>query len=198
MEKDTEQKTTSGAQTQENTSPIPPALGDNNQGQKPAATPPNKPSEPAPAFDISKLSPEQLRDLKAALADIPERSQNKGHTVTVRRFNDQYVIGAGTSRTKSVLDPAEQKAVTKVTIPVLYLGAEKFDDVDYKEFMQSERVKCQVVSTREIKDREVHGIVYSQQLKREVEQDVTTRVTYYTVKLPNGETIELFEDAINL
>jgi len=157
----------------------------------------SKPAAPI-AFDISKLTPTELVQLKAMLAETPERQTDKGHTITVRRFNEKYVIGVGTARTRSVLDPIEQKPITKVTIPVLYLGADSFEDADYKEFMQSERVKCKVESTREIKDREVHGIVYSMELKREVEQVVNTCVRYYKVTLPTGEQIELFEDAVNL
>lgn len=167
----------------------------------PPAPPPAQPKpQPVPTvpFDINKLTADQLKQLKALLEDTPASMTQGRSTVTVRNFNDKYVIGIKNASSKTVLDPVEQRAVTKITIPVLYYGADDFVTEDYKEFMQSERVKCEVVSQREVRDRIVEGVVYSMELKKDVEQVVNTVVRFYTIKLPNGETIELFEDAINL
>lgn len=166
---------------------------------EPEPSPEPKP-QPVPTvpFDINKLTPDQLKQLKAALEETPSIASNGRMTVTVRRFNDKFVIGVKNASSRSVLDPIEQKAVTKISIPVLYYGAEDFVTEDYKDFMTSERVKCEVVSQREVKDRIIEGVVYSMELKKEVEQVVNTVVRFYTIKLPNGETIELFEDAVNL
>lgn len=166
--------------------------------QPPAPTDTVVPVAPQPVFDISKLTPDQLKELKAALAETPEKSQIGGHTITVRRFEDKYVVGILPSKTKTVLDPIEQKPVTKVTIPVMFYGEDNYVDFDYKEFMQWERVKCSVVSIREAKNIRIEGIVYSMERKREVEQVVNLVMRYYTVKLPNGQQIEMFEEACNL
>jgi hypothetical protein len=166
--------------------------------QTPPPPTPRQHAAPTVPFDINKLTPEQLKQLKAALEETPSIASNGRMTVTVRRFNEKLVIGVKNASSKSVLDPIEQKAVTKITIPVLYYGAEDFVIEDYKEFMSSERVKCEVLSQREVKDRIVEGVVYSMELKKDIEQVVNTVVRFYTIKLPNGETIELFEGAVNL
>lgn len=182
--------------------PKPPAPGTVSENDE-ADTPPPPPEPrvhetPTVPFDINKLTSEQLKQLKAALDETPSMPSKGRTTVTVRRFNDQLVIGIKNASSKTVLDPVEQKAVTKITVPVLFYGAKDFEVVDYKEFMQSERVKCEVVGSREVKDSYSEGVVYSQELKKEVEQIVHTVVRFYTVKLPNGKQIELFEDSVNL
>lgn len=181
--------------------PTPDPVPNPETKQEPEPTPapaPRQHAAPTVPFDINKLTPEQLKQLKAALEETPSIASNSRMTVTVRRFNEKIVIGVKNASSKSVLDPIEQKPVTKITIPVLYHGAKDFVTEDYKEFMTSERVKCEVVSQREVKDRIVEGVVYSMEMKKDVEQVVNTVVRFYTIKLPNGETIELFEDAVNL
>lgn len=153
---------------------------------------------PTVPFDINKLTSDQLKQLKSLLETTPSIASTGRPTITVRRFNGKFVVGVKNASSKSVLDPIEQKAVTKITIPVLYQGADDFVVEDYKDFMTSERVACEVVSQREIRDRIIEGVVYSQELKKEVEQIVNTIVHFYTIKLPTGEQIELFQDAVNL
>jgi hypothetical protein len=149
-------------------------------------------------IDLSKLTQDDLKRLKALLDETPETTGKMGRTITVRFHDDEYVVGIGQCRSSFVHDPVENKSVGKTVIPVLYFGEEKYKDVDYKDFMQSQRVKCEVLGERKVEDRIVEGIVYSMERKREVEQGLETCVRYYRVRLPNNEEIELFEDAVNL
>lgn len=157
-----------------------------------------EPVIPTVTFDINKLTPEQLKELKAKLEDTPSIASNDRHTITIRKFKGKFVIGVKNTSSKVELDTIEQKPVTKITIPVLYYGAKDFAIEDYKEFMSSERVKCEIVYQREVRGRISEGTVYSMELKKEVEQIVNTVVRFYTVRMPDGKEIELFEDAVNL
>lgn len=150
-------------------------------------------------FDFSKLSIEDLQALKARLDATPSKQGKKGNnTITLRRIDDRFVMKVGRARSKMVFDDLLDKKVEKFSIPVYFLGEKEPVEMDYTEFMQSERVTCEVLGIMSNKRPEVEGTVFSQELGVEVEQVVTYVDQVFKVKMPDGKILELKADSVNL
>lgn len=155
------------------------------------------PEEPTPAFDLAKLTPEQLIGLKAALEGVPSRLERKkgNPIVRLRRIDGRFVADFKDSYTEIYEDPNTHVRGERVMIPTQFMGdvnpdnTKKFTPIVYKDFMHAEQVKCEVISTRseegsysegEVESNERPGVI--------VEMLVKTVKTFFTVKLPAGST----------
>lgn len=147
--------------------------------------------EPAPAFDLSKLTPEQLINLKAALDNAPLRTLKKGNPIIkLRRYEGRMVLQTGRCINTLHKDELTQITSEVVLIPIRFLGEDgkpeaKMVNVPYKDFMNAEQVKCEVLNKRSEPGRIVEGEVESNERPGVfVELEVTTVKDWFTVKLP--------------
>lgn len=149
--------------------------------------------ENAMPFDITKLSKEQLQTLKALLNETPDGQirTNKNPNVTLRRIDGNYVIDFKNAVLGIVKDPETGKDIERHLIPVKFKGTEEFVNVLYSKFINAERVPCEVISHKEEKKSAVEGQVYSREKGRMIEAVRFFVISYFTLKLPEGETIEI-------
>lgn len=148
-----------------------------------------------PAFDISKLSPDQLQQLAAALRAVPERvNDKKNKTVKVREVTvngaQKLVLDFKRAFIGLVDDPENQRKVERHIIPIKVEGDTEFRNMLYSEFMQSPQVVCEVTKMNKEELPIVEGETYDQ-YDRLVEMTRTEVVYTLTVKTPDGREIEL-------
>lgn len=173
-------------------------LSENQQEQKTKDT--NEPTaQESLAFDMTKLSPEQLQQLKAMLAVTPERlSTKKANARTfIRTIGGKYVAATKNAYLALVYDPTRLTEVETHKIPVKFVGEDKFIDMIYTEFMRAERVPCEIVSIRQEQERRVEGEVVQRETGKIVEMEVKIVNYFFTVKLPDGTTAEIDGTAAN-
>lgn len=153
---------------------------------------------PAP-FDISKLSKEQLQSLKAQLAVTPDAPQmeKQNPVVLLRKIAGRYVVDFQNSYLALVYDHEQRRDTEQHKIPVKFMGDDEYTDIMWKEFIQSDQVKCEVVSSRYEDGSYSQGMVRSRQTGLPTELTVRTRTYYFTVKLPEGQTVELPGHVVN-
>lgn len=167
-----------------------------------APTAPNAPTSETPVtFDLSQLRPEQLQQLKAMLSATPERSQQErgNPIVTIRRLVTYTTDGQEQQRLITHFKNAyntwvhdELANINKeiVLIPVHFLGDEegKYTNVNYKDFISADSIRCEVISTRTKPGRIIEGEVVSRETGRLVQREIKTLETWFTIKLPEGTT----------
>ena len=165
--------------------------------------------EPAPAFDLTKLNPEQLIQLKAMLEGAPLRSVKKGNPVVkLRRLNGNIVLDFGNCVNTLRKDELTQITSEVVLIAVRFMdetgrpsmtikdgkAVPKWDYVQYKDFMAAEQLKCEVVSKRSEEGSVIEGEVESNERPGVmVELEVKTVKDFFTVKLPVGSPVAQVE-----
>ncbi len=144
-------------------------------------------------FDISKLSGDQLQALKQALNATPDSATRKKENpvVLLRVINGSVVKDFKNAYLGLVEDPENHRQVERHLIPVLLDGARDYVSMRYSEFMQSDRVKAEVISTRKEDDSVVEGTVMSNETGRPTEMLVRRTKDYFTVKLPDGRQMEI-------
>ncbi len=144
-------------------------------------------------FDINSLSREQLESLKALLNSTPEGQirENKNPVVTLRKIDGQYVVDFNRAILGLVKDPETGRDVERHLIPVKFKGSDEFVNVLYSTFINSERVECEVLSHKEEKKPVVEGQTFSRKRGTMVDMVRTHVISYFTIKLPEGETLEI-------
>lgn len=144
-------------------------------------------------FDLSQLRPEQLQQLKQMLAATPDRivRKKKNPTVTLRVINDKVIVNHKNTYKALVDDPENNRKVERHHIPVLFQGDKDYTVIMYKEFINSPRVACEVTGTRSETDEIVEGETVSRETGQMVEMVVKVIRDYFTIKLPDGSTIEI-------
>lgn len=164
------------------------AKPETEQGRENAPAPQN-----AMPFDITKLSKEQLQTLKAMLNDTPEGQirEAKNPEITLRKIDGNYVIDFKNAILGIVKDPETGRDIERHLIPVRFKGTEEFVNVLYSKFINAERVPCEVLSHKEEKKPIVEGAVYSRERGRNVDMVRHIVNSYFTIKLPEGETLEI-------
>lgn len=148
-------------------------------------------------FDMSNLTPEQLSVLKSMLGVTPERVQQKRGNIRIeiRKVSiedvDRYIVDFKRTRMTLGYHAETGKEAETPVIPVLLNGATEYIDMDYTEFMQSDRVGVEVLSQRSEEHIIEEGQVKQRETGKIVMKELKTIDYFYTVKLPNGETVEL-------
>lgn len=171
------------------------------------------PAAPLPAFDLARLSPDQLMALRDAMAALPQqRSRKRGNPIIkLRRIDGRMVIDF-----KNAYVTMQKNEETNVTSEVVMMGVRfmgddgkgetmpdpqdpnklvpKFTKIDWKNFMNADQVKCEVISTRRIPGSIVEGEVESNERPGVmVEMEVRTIQDFFTVKLPEGSPVPTVE-----
>lgn len=179
------------------TSSITDRLSGRSEGEQAPENSP-QPRENIP-FDINSLSLEQLQSLKQKLAVIPDqiRKTSVKPTITLRELQGKLVIGFKNAFLALVDDLVNNKKVEAHIIPVLFYGENEYQNVRYKEFMNAPRVVCEVVSKREDVAEIPEGTTRSRITGTEVEMVRKEVKQFFTVKLPDGTSIELEARLVN-
>lgn len=186
---------------------MPPKVGDisSRLSGAAAADKEHKEGDPVPQtakpFDLGSLTLEQLQGLKAALANVPDRvsSKLKNPIVLLREFEGDVVVDFSRVFTALVRDVEQNK---DVETPMIKIRTAKMEpgtttSLRYKEFMTLPQVKCEVIKHTQEPGRRVEGQVWSKEHGGYVELEVKTMKHMFTVKLPNGETLDLDSSITN-
>lgn len=154
-------------------------------------------------FDPTKLSSAQLRQLKSMLAVTPDDlvAEKGGLRHTLRKINGKYVVEIGGTYQTYIEDPELRAKVLKHMIK-FRLDGKKYEQAEweemlYEEFMYAERVACEEVSVRTEVEYKKEGLVRSKENGLMVERQSKIVKYFYTVKLPEGRTIEVPGTVVN-
>ncbi len=149
---------------------------------------PPMPEVPLP-IDINALSDDQLHLLKARLNATPDRvSQKRSNpTVLIRRFNGNYVTDIGGAIDSLVRNEDGIGTKELVLIPIKTLGSDEWVKVNWKEFMQSEQIRCEVIKMESVPESiPERGTVFSREKGVMVQREITTVRNTLTIQLPAG------------
>ena len=145
-------------------------------------------------FDLTKLTVEQVQQLKQLLEATPESAKKRvlKPVTQVRVMGGKYLIDAKKSYMKLKKNTVEGRDELTHFIPVKFFGDKDFTEMDYREVMGADRVKCEIVSTRYEDDSYIEGEpVTHRETGRLTEREVKITTPFYTIKLPNGQTVEI-------
>ncbi len=145
-------------------------------------------------FDVTKLSIEQVQQLKQMLEITPESAKKRiiKPVTQIRVIKGKYLIDAGKSYMKLRKNTLEGRDELAHFIPVKFFGDKDFIEMDYREVMGADRVKCEIVSTRTVDESYIEGEpVTHRETGRLTEREVKVITPYYTIKLPTNETVEI-------
>ncbi len=172
-------------------------------GSESAAAKSNAPKAAEPlAFDISKLTPDQLQQLKAMLNSTPDRVARRqvNPIITLRQMHrenqDKIVVDYKNAYLALVDDPENNRKVERHIIPVKFYGDEGFTPVMYKDFMDSPRVRCEAVKMYSEPDSHVEGEVYSKERGTMIEMEVRTIRHSFDVRVPGIDKIIRIEGRV--
>lgn len=155
-----------------------------NEGGVQASTP-----NPAPAFDLAKLSPDQLYQLKDMIDTLPARPQAAAGrpVVSLRIMDDKLVIDFKNAFNTWVKDEQANQNVEMVMIPVRFLGSDGFTNVRWKDFMEAHQVPCEVIKRDSVPGEVPDGSPYvSRWNGKTVVPTVKRLIETFTVRLPKG------------
>jgi hypothetical protein len=122
--------------------------------------------------------------------------QKKGNIkVEIRRVEvegkERFVVDMERARRALSFDATLQKDVETLKLRVKLDGDKEWTDMEYRDFMQLDRVPVEVIAQRQAESITKEGQVRQAETGRIVEKEVKNIVYWYTVKLPSGKTIEL-------
>lgn len=160
----------------------------------------DKPKAEEPlAFDFEKLTEAQLQGLKTRLGVTPERAtEKKGNARTfIRTIGGKYVVATKNAYLALVYDATRLSEVETHKIPVRFAGEDKYTDIIYTEFMAADRVPCEIVSMRQEVNHRIEGEVVSKETGKLINREATIVNYFFTIKLPDGTTVEVDGTASN-
>lgn len=150
--------------------------------------------KPSRMIDLNSMTTEELQILKQALSNTPVGMVKKSanHTYTLRKMFGKYVIDLLVPAFMGFVDdPVSLRKVETLFIKVKFYGENDYTVVKYSEFQKAERVKCEAVSTKTEKRPVVEGQTYHKDTGQLVEMVVENVATFLTLKLPEGDLVEL-------
>lgn len=158
----------------------------------------DKPVQHTPMMiDLANLSTEQLSMLKSMLSVTPDKVQKRRGNIRIEirkvvvNDEDKYIVDFKRARLALAYHPETNAEMETHVIPVLFHDATEYVDMNYTEFMQSDRVAVEVVSQRSEENIIEEGEVISRETGKLVMKELKTMEYFYTVKLPTGQTVEL-------
>ncbi len=165
------------------------SLQKTEEQSKPVVVPSTNPVQ----FDLTSLTGDQLQALKQALNATPDSATRKkdNPTVMLRTMNGNVILDFKNAYLGLVDDPENHRQVERHLIPVLVMGAKDYVNIKYSEFMQLERVKGEIISTRKESNDQIEGTVTSNETGRPTEMLVKRTKDYFTIKLEGGQTLEI-------
>lgn len=145
-------------------------------------------------FDLTKLSVEQIQQLQQMLSTTPESVKKRiiKPVTQIRTIDGKFLVDAKKSYMKLKKNTLEGRDEIAHYISVRFFGSDKFEEYEYRDILNAERVKCPIVSTRTVDNSYVEGEpVEHRETGRLTEREVKILTPYYTIQLPNGETTEI-------
>lgn len=150
------------------------------------------------AFDLTKLTSDQLSQLKALLNSTPDRVSRKqvNPIITLRKIGEKVVIDFKNAYLALLDDPENNRKVERHIIPVRFLGETDFKPILYKEFMESPRINCEAVKVYAEPDSHDEGEVYSKERGTMVAMEVRTVKYSFDLKVPGVEELVRIEGKV--
>lgn len=144
-------------------------------------------------FDLSKMSREQIQTLKQMLASTPDTQTRKKQNprIALRQIEGRIIEDFKNSYNGLVDDPANNRKVEKPLIPIKFYGDAQYYPVLYSTFINSDRVSCEVISSRNQTEEVIEGETISRETGMPVEMIRKDMRTWFTIKLPSGEQVEI-------
>lgn len=144
-------------------------------------------------FDITKMSREQIQSLKQMLASTPDTQTRKKQnpTTALRRIDGKFVEDFKRAYNGLVDDPENNRKVERHIIPIKFFGETEYKAIRYADFINSERVSCEITATRTHTDEIIEGETISRETGMPVEVIRKDIIAWYTVKLPDGSLVEI-------
>lgn len=156
-------------------------------------------------FSIEDLSTEQIQLLREKFAKTPQRvlPTQTSHTVDMREIDGKIIIAWKPTYFAKKRDLEKHMDVMKTMIPVLFHKAADFKNILWREeFMEADKVTCDIIKTDISEERKVVGVTYKrdgsgEKTSEETERYVVSHKVTYTVKMPDGEEIKIDSSYIN-
>jgi hypothetical protein len=151
---------------------------------------------PPQSLDISRLSPDQLYELKEQLDGLAPRSNRPvgRPTIRLRQYDGHFIVDFKPAFNTWQRDEKANQNVEMVMMPVKLLGQTDFVNIPWKEFMNAPQIQCEVISRRSENDDYVDGPpVRSRANGMLIERTVKRLKETFTVKLPAGTTPDQVE-----
>lgn len=144
-------------------------------------------------IDITKFTREQIQTLKAMFNATPDAplKKKKGTNITLRRIDGKIIIDWKKSFNGLVDDPENNRKLEKPLIPIKFFGEDTYKNILFQSFINSERVVCEVLSTRSKPEEFNEGETISRETGLLTEMIRREIRNWFTVKLPTGETVEI-------
>jgi len=150
-------------------------------------------------FDVTSLSPEQIRQLRAVLASTPDRIDKKDAQpiMTLRRVDGKYIVEHKNAVLRLVQDSEQKRDVQRHFMKIRFDGEEDFVEVPLDEFMMYERVRCTCTDIKtDVKESHI-GETMSKETGRMVEMVAKNTIYSLTLLTPEGKTIVVNGDNVN-
>jgi hypothetical protein len=146
---------------------------------------------------LKGITPDELQRLKMILAATPDRpTAKKGNPIILlRRYQGNFIVNIGNAY--NTLQRNSDTGFTNevLMLPIRLLGSEKDELIPWKEFMQAEQVKCEVLKREQRQIPVTEGEpIPNRDTGTLVERVVMILEETLTVKLPEGSpqaTVEL-------
>jgi len=150
-------------------------------------------AETALPFDISKMSKEQLQVLKSMLAATPEggKKPKQKPQIKIRTIDGKVMEDFKNAYLALVRDSVNNRDIERHKIPVKFFGHKDYEDILYKTFMEAEFTTFEILSTRRELEEVVEGETISRETGTLVDLVIKKVKDFFTIKLPNGETVEV-------
>jgi len=103
----------------------------------------------------------------------------------------RYAIAFDDARNSVAYDSELNKEVETMKIKVLFSGLEEKIDLKYSSFMALPKVAVEVESVREKDSTRSEGEVVHKKTGKLIDREVISKLYFFTVKLPNGNELEI-------
>ena len=144
---------------------------------------------PPPSFDITRLSPDQLQELKEQLDNIAPRSNRPmgKPIVRLRKYDDKFIVDFQNAFNTWIKDERANMNVETIMIPVKFLGSNEFVNIAWRDFMNADQVPCDVISRRSEPKEIVDGPPVRNRATGQLTESVVRRLKEtFVVRLPAG------------
>lgn len=155
-------------------------------------------------FDIKNLTADQLSQLKAMLTATPDRMvlPKSRPIVTLPLYQNKVIIAWKRAYPFNHRDEFTNVITEKDLIPVRFLGepVDKWEDIDYRELINAEKVKCEVVKITPQESIRKENVVISKETGRPVQQEVKEVKYMMLLQLPEEygkKQVEISADYVN-
>lgn len=167
-------------------------IGDEIEAEESEETNAPQAETPLPAFDISKLTLEQLQQLQARLSATPSAAETQKHKtyIKLREYMGKVIVDFGNAFIGLMDDPENNRQVHRHFIKVRLDGETEMRTIAYEVFMQLEQINCEVLKTLSSEDPQKVGSTYNEHGEL-VEMTVVKKNYEFKVLTPDGKELTI-------